>query len=322
MAHAADVSVATVSRVINDAPSVTVRTRDKVQAVIQRLGFAPNPMARALTTGRTRTIAALVPTLNHSIFARFLTAMEAGLTANGMSLVVATTNGDPDIELAKAKNLLKLGSDGFILTGVQHSDALFDLVEGRATPVILTSWFDKRARHPTIGYDNRAIAARAAAHLGALGHRRIAVIHGSLTNNDRTVARLDGVRACGADIDVSPVEAPLSVTGGAAAAARALALSPRPTALLCLSDVLALGALFEVQRRGLSSPEDISLMGFDDLEWAEAANPPLSSIRLPAAEMGYECADALHRYFAFGEPVAPRELHAELAIRGSVSAPR
>ncbi|MEO1459407.1 MAG: LacI family DNA-binding transcriptional regulator [Pseudomonadota bacterium] len=344
VAEAAGVSVATVSRVLNKATSVSDRTRRKIEAAISDLGYTPNPVARALTHGRTRVIAAVIPTLGHSIFSRFLHAIEDELAEHGYTLVVATTRESPAVEQARTRALLEMGAEGVILSGTERDPALVALVSAFRVPAVLTSVYEPGAAFPTIGYDNAALARRAVRHLVSLGHRRIAVLHGPALRNDRTRARLAGVaaelEAAGGGrgrkgrrpagnghggalpaVSAEYVEAALSEAGGCAAAARALAAGgacgARPTALLCLSDVMALGALFELQRAGLSVPGDVSVMGFDNIAWSGHAEPALTTIALPVERMGRAAASALINRLEEGAEIQPQLLPGRLVIRAS-----
>ena len=130
-----------------------------------------------------------------------------------------------------------------------------------------------------IGYDNESLGRQAATFLAELGHRHIGLIHGPTPNNDRTRLRIAGVRSVYADAVLC--EAPLSVEGGVEACRTLMSGAHPPSAILCLSDVLALGVLFEAPKMGISIPDQLSVMGFDDLEWARVSNPPLTTISLP-----------------------------------------
>lgn len=316
-------SVATVSRALNDAPNVKPKTRDLVRATAQRIGYIPNPAARALSTQRTRTIAAVVPTLAHSIFAQFLNAIEIELATGGYGLVIATSDGDPEMELKRVEEMLVLGAEGLIISGAVHAPALLTLVGQRRTPTICTSIFDPDAVLPTIGYDNRALARQAVDHLLGLGHRRIAVVHGPVEQNDRTQLRLEGARAaCGTDTAFVPVATSLGVIGGVEAMRTLVALDPMPTAVLCLSDVLALGVGFEARSQGLTVPEDVSVMGFDDLDWAAHAVPALTTIGLPVIEMGRRTARALIASLDDGLEITSQRLDAGLIVRASTAPPK
>lgn len=319
LAQATGLSVATVSRVMNGAQNVSEKARTQVLEASSRLNYIPNPAARALTTRRSKTIAAIVPTLEHSIFARFLTAVEQSLSLSGYSLVVATSGGDPAEELRITRKLLGLGAEGFIYSGVERHPDLLNELELRNIPCVFTSCWNERAPAATIGYDNFRLARDAVSFLVDAGHEKIAVIHGPKTNNDRTKARIQGVRSfTGSRAEIAFLETELSVGGGAQAATEVLAQHQGTTAVLCFSDVLALGALFHLTGTGLSVPDDISLMGFDNLEWAETSNPPLTTIDLPTIEMGKISSRALVDKLDSRTEIEPMLLEGRIVVRESV----
>lgn len=317
VARHAKVSVATVSRVLNGAASVSADTRMHVTSAIEALGFVPSAAARTLNSGRSKSIGALVPTLDHSIFARYLDALENRLSQQGYALVVAVTGGAPEVEERKAMGLLDMGVDGLIVSGRTHSAGFDGLVDRFQVPTLITSYYDPAARYPTIGYDNASIAVKALNFLRSLGHASIAVIHGPTEVNDRIEARIGAIDAASAGQSVQFQRVSMDVAGGADAVRRIASDRTRPTALLCLSDVQALGALFELQRHGISVPEQISLMGFDDLEWSAVSMPGITSIKLPAARMGEAAADALVAWLNAERPPKSAALAAEIVVRGS-----
>jgi len=319
VADHAGVSVATVSRVLNNSDLVAPETLQKVGAAIEVLNFVPSAAARSLNAGRTRTIGTLVPTINHSIFSRYLNALEDALSDRGYGLVVAVTRGSTDVEAEKARDLLDLGVDGLIVSGIDHSPAFNRIVRRFDVPVIVTSYFDSAAPHPTIGYDNAAIAEMAVAFLKDNGHTNIAVIHGPLAESDRTRARLKGATAL-KGTEARAFECSLSVAGGDLAMGQIFS-QPRathPTAVFCLSDVQALGALFYAQRHGISIPDDLSVMGFDNLEWSASSTPGITTIELPSEEMGALAAKAMIEQLTKGVEARPVSLSASIIERGSV----
>lgn len=316
----AGVSVATVSRVLNGSTLVTPDTAKRVGAAIEALDFVPNAAARSLNAGRTRTIGTLVPTIDHTIFSRYLNALEDALSARGHGLVVAVTHGSNEIEVQRARDLLDLGVDGLIVSGVDHSPAFHDTVRRFAVPVIATSYFDLAAPYPTIGYDNAAVAKMAVEFLKANGHRDIAVIHGPLAESDRTRARVAGATSA-EGINILTCECALGVAGGDEAMDKLFrdgTGGQRPTAVFCLSDVQALGALFNAQRRGIAIPDDLSIMGFDNLEWSAFSTPGITTIQSPSVEMGTQAATAMIDQLTLGLAVTPVSLPASLIERGSV----
>ncbi|MEL7182267.1 MAG: LacI family DNA-binding transcriptional regulator [Pseudomonadota bacterium] len=316
VAQAAGVSVATVSRVMNNTAGVSARTLARVSAAVEALNFVPRPAARAINSGRTHLVGALVPTLDHAIFSRFLNALETELTLHGLSLVVATTDNDPERELARAQGLLDLGAEGLIVSGVTRAPGFEGLRARHGVPVVATSTFQPDAEVPTIGYDNRAAARLALDHLWSLGHRRIAVLSGPVAGNDRTHARVSALRAAaGEGLILSEVS--LSVAAAAEAMSDLWAAHPHITALLCLSDVLAQGALFRCQAMGVAVPGALSIIGIDDLPSSASTTPPLTSVHLPVGRMGQIAGQRLARWVEQEEPTVPEQLSAHLIVRQS-----
>lgn len=296
VAKAAGVSVATVSRVMNSPDVVQKETRERVEKAITTLGFHPSAAARAINSGRTKIIGALVPTLDSDIFALTIEAIEKRLGDFSFSLVVATTGEDPDMEARKAKELVDIGAEGLILPGISHSDKLYALLERSRVPAVVISYFEPSFRYPTIGYNNYEAARLALDHLLDLGHKRIAVVHGPTAQNDRTQQRVAGAATKADGVAVSYIETDLTVAGGTEAVKQASAQNSKVDAFLCVSDVQAFGVLFELQRMGVSVPDDVSVMGLHDLPSASFITPSLSTIRLPAREMGYRAAEGLAKW--------------------------
>ncbi len=317
VAKAAGVSVATVSRVLNSPDSVNEQTRKKVQQKIDELKFVPSAAARAINSGRSRFVGALVPTLDNAIFARFLNSLEQGLGTHRLSLIVATTDSDPEKESQKARELLDIGAEGLVVSGVTHDPDFHALLRQRRTPTIATSFYDPNHYLPTVGYDNASAAQIAINHLRDLGHTHIAIIYASPKNNDRTIARLNGIKAIEEGLELSYFETEMSQSGGASAALE-ICKNPRlPSAVFCLSDVLATGALFGLQSQHLKVPDDISLMGLDDLPGSAVIFPSLSTVHLPVSRMGSITANALADWVERGKIPSSTLLSARLVKRGS-----
>lgn len=296
VAKAAGVSVATVSRVMNMPEQVAETTRLRVQQVIEDLRFRPSAAARAINSGRTRIVGALTPTMDNAIFARFLDGLEGQLAAADLSLVVSTTDDDPVVELRKAKELLNIGAEGLVVSGVTHSPEFMSLIERERLPIVAISYAETGFSFPTVGYDNAEAVTMALAHLFELGHRDIAVIHGLTLNNDRTRARLNAIRETVLPVRLHFFEEPIDVEGGCRAVSRIVGEHPECTGYLCFSDVLAMGALFEAQRQGLNVPGDVSIMGMEGLPLTEHLSPSLTTIDLSVYEMGVGTAAALAQW--------------------------
>lgn len=319
VARETGLSTATISRVMNGATNVSDKTREIVLAASRKLDYLPNPAARTLSTRKSKTIAAIIPTIENSVFAKYVSAIEQALSEEGYSLVFAISNADPEQESKAVGKLLGLGAEAFILSGADHPDDMIELFERRDVPYVFTSVWQPDAEVPTIGYDNFALASRAVGFLEANGHNDIAVIHGPISASDRTVSRRDGARAsCSEQTQLRFFETELSVDGGKRAVEQILSGSSRSTAILCFSDVLALGTYFALSERGIEIPSDMSVMGFDNLDWASHTDPPLTTINLPARKMGREVARQLVAHLENAEPIASTEFTGELIERASV----
>lgn len=321
LASKTGLSVATISRVLNNSGDVSDSTRLRVKQAMKESGYVPNSAARALSTRRTRTIGAVLPTLSASIFSRFIDAMEDRLAHHGYALVVATTRNDPKKEGVRARELLDMGAEGLVLSGAGQIDSLLTLLSNADVPTICSSIHRTGNGLVAIGYDNAHVADQAIEYLHSLGHTRIAVIHGPVKNNDRTQLRLEGIQTSSKLLGVSVdyFDTTMDIEGGSIIAKKVLQKPLQFSAVLCLSDVIALGFLFEANRRKIAIPKALSLMGFDDLEWASLSHPTLTTIRLPTGRMGSHIADALVGKLEHGNKLKSLTLTATIVERESTA---
>ncbi len=318
VARETGLSTATVSRVMNGSKSVTEETRQRVLDACTKLDYVPNPAARALNTSKSKTVAAIIPTIEHSTFAKYITAVEQTLAKHEYSLVIAVSNAEKDEELRAAKKLLGMGAEAFILTGADHSPALLEMLHRRGIPHVFSSIWHPKSETPTIGYDNERLGADALLFLVERGHKAVTVLHGPGAESDRMAARVAGANAARPrDVELNFVETNVSVAGGKSAMKTVLQTS-RPTAVLSFSDILALGASFALSEAGLSIPDDMSLMGCDNLDWSTETHPALTTIDLPAEAMGQEVGHQVVRALEDSVPIAPSKLEAKILSRGSV----
>lgn len=312
-------SIATVSRVINNNSNVNEKTRQQVLDACDRLHYLPNSAARALSTSRSRTIAAIIPTIEHSVFAKFISGIEQTLDEQGYALVMAISNADEEAELKAARKLLGMGAEALILTGSNHSALLTQTLERHEVPFVFTSVWEPSNPVATIGYDNAKLAGNAVEFLISHGHRDITVVHGPLIESDRTVARKQGAEAAGrGKVRMRFVETELSVAGGKVAVRDLFLPGSDSTAVLCFSDVLAMGVYLGLAEIGKSVPDDLSVMGFDNLDWASETVPALTTIDLPASGMGRSAAIELVHSLETGTPVRKQHLSAIIVERASV----
>ncbi|MEL7464694.1 MAG: LacI family DNA-binding transcriptional regulator [Pseudomonadota bacterium] len=321
VAREAGLSTATISRVMNGAGNVSPETRKRVLDACSKLNYLPHPAARALSTAKTRTIAAIIPTIEHSIYAKYIAAIEQVLADRGYSLVLAISGADEESELQDARKLLGMGAQAFILSGGAHSPDLVALLGERGVPFVFTSIWDADSDAPIVGYDNGALAARAVAYLAGKGHRDVAVLHGPIAESDRTSARRSGaMEAAGDAMNLRFIETSLDVEGGRRAVETLFAERRDATAILCFSDILALGGYFALTHLGLSAPDDVSIMGFDNLDWSASIVPGLTTIDLPARLMGANVGAQLVDHLEEGAPIVSTELDGAIVERGSVAA--
>jgi LacI family transcriptional regulator len=296
VAQRAGVSIATVSRALSRPDMVDDETLALVKRAAADLGYIPVGAARALVSGRSRTIGAIVPTLDHAIFARAIHAMQTTLDAAGYQLLVASHEYSPMSETAAIRAILSRGVDALMLVGADHLDETWSLLTTAPVPVLLTWSFDERL--PCIGFDNALAGRLAAEHLLSLGHREFGVISGTRRANDRARLRIEGVRGAlherGLSLPEGRVsEQPFTFAGGRAGLAELFANGKPPSAIIGGNDLLAAGAVFEAQARGMHVPRDLSVVGIDNLEISQHVTPALTTVHLPTARLGTEAAQYL-----------------------------
>ena len=327
VAALAQVSTATVSRYLNTPASVRPALRERVAAAIHRLGYVPHGAARALASSRTRTIGAVIPTVDNAIFASGIQALQRRLSAAGYTLLLACSDYDPANEVRQVESFVTRGVDGVMLVGEAHDPRVYRLLAGKAIPYVNTWIHGAASVHPCIGFDNRDAACRIARYIADIGHTEIAMIAGVTAYNDRAAERVAGVRQALAERGLRLpshrlVESPYRIADGRRAMGRILSAPQPPTAVICGNDVLAFGALFEAQGRGIDVPGSLSVTGFDDLELASQLDPPLTTMRVPTAEMGHRAAEYLLARLD-NQPTQDRvALEVGLTVRGSTAPPR
>lgn len=320
VARLAGVSPATVSRAISRPDLLKHGTLDRIRAVARQLGYVPDGKARALVLGRSGSIGVVVPTLDSAIFSRTLQAMQRTLSAGGYQLLVSSYDYDPIFESSVIRELISYGIDGLILVGADRPRETWDLIDSAGIPVVLT-WIGTPGRD-AVAVDNFRAGELIAGHLLELGHRQFGVVTAVLRTNDRQRARVAGIRHTleseGLELaEWSVTEQPLSLVGGRAGCSALLSLAERPTAIVGGIDVLAIGVMIEAQARGLTVPDDISVAGIDNIEFAEHSEPSLTTIHIPSARIGEEAATRIMEILKNdGEP-AHLMLNVELVRRRS-----
>lgn len=293
VARLADVSESTVSRALSKPHMVNPETRARISQALSALGYATERRTRADPATRSGSVGVVLPTLDNEIFSRALQAMQTVLSEGGYQLLVASNDYNPVLETTVVRDLLAHGIDGLILVGADRAAETRDLISDARIPVVLT-WCDDPC-FASVVVDNALAGRLAAEHLIALGHRRFGVVSGTLRTNDRQRQRVAGVRTALADVgltleDWCVSEQMLTLSGGRAGCSALLSLSPPPTAIIGVIDLLAVGALIEAQARGLVMPGDLSVVGIDNLELAGHLTPALTTVHVPTQQIGEEAA--------------------------------
>lgn len=321
------VSAGTVSRALSRPDKVLPATRTRIEQAAAALGYVPNTIARTLKTQRSGKLLVTVPDIANPFFAQILQGAEDAAQSVGYAVLLGDTQHQPDREERYAQMLRRNEADGLIVLGHRLPPTARAIVQelGDAAPVINGCEFDPALGIPSVHIDNAAAARAVMEHLYALGHERVAVIGGP-PDNPLHQQRLEGVRAVGRargrlrSVTVAPGD--FSVESGHAAATVLLAGDAAPTAIFCFSDQMALGTLAACRERGIRVPEDLSVVGFDDLASSRYLSPPLTTIRQPMREIGER---SVHLLLAIIERVdvpLKQTLDFSLMLRSSTAVPK
>ena len=328
VARLAGVSVATVSRVMNGHANVTAPTRERVLAVVAELRFVPSSAARSMVSRRTGAIGALLPDLHGSYFSELIRGIDLAARARGLHLLVSSSHNNAD-EAAAALRAMNGRVDGLLVMSPHASP---DFMRGNVAanlPAVLIATRVLDSRHPSLDIDNRGGAFAMVRHLAERGHRRIAFVAGPDANVEAH-ERLLGYRAAIAAL--LPGSEPLVLHGDFSQAsgvraghqlAASAAAGGRPGAVFAANDLMAIGCLAAFTERGLRVPHDIALAGFDGLPSARYANPPLTTVRAPIAELGGRALERLVAAIADAtEATAMHQtLGVEIVVRQSSAVP-
>ena len=328
VARLAEVSTATVSRALATPERVSPEARARVLEAIARVGYVPNPMARSLRSQKTRMVLVVLPTLDNIFFSRILRGIEETLFEAGYGMIIGDLDGSPDKEARFAAFTAAGQVDGAILL---NGHLFGQTRDGRGAPartnvpLIALCEAIPRADIPQIEVDNRAAARRMTQYLASLGHRRIAYVCGPAGNvleRERFRGYRDGLREVGTPFDPDLVfPGDYTLETGAAAGRDIARRAVRPTAVFSSNDEMAIGLMRSLISAGVRVPQDISVAGFDDIEFAAMVEPSLTTIRQPRRELGRTGALVLLDLLS-GRSVGARvRLKTELVVRGSTEPP-
>jgi len=327
VAAAAGVSISTVSRVLNKPEVVRESLRRKVQQAIVALGYVPNAGARAMMLKRSGTVGAIFPTVDNTIFAKAIDALQKRFAVAGLQLLLATSDYDPNIELTAGQSLLTSGVDGLVLCGCAQRPELLQLLSQRRIPAVhVMSWPSPQPGLITVGFDNARATKQVVRYLLDLGHRRISMLAGITRNNDRAAARVAGVRDALEEVGLelsleNMIERRYEIAAAREGLRTLLRVKIPPTAVICGNDVLAIGALLEAQSMGIDVPGGLSVVGFDDLDLAAHIPPGLTTVQIPMEQMWRTAAERMIQTLQGREAPLETQLEIALVVRGSTAPP-
>jgi len=329
VAAAARVHPATASRALNPETRLLVSedTARRVTAAAAKLGYRPNPVARSLRTRRSHTVGVLIPDLNNPLFPPIVRGLEDKLAAAGYVALIGNTDADASRERLIFEQMRARHVDGFVLATATLHDRLLAEVAAADLPVVLMNRLSQDYSFPAVSVDNEQGARMAVSHLARLGHTRIAHIAGpqeASTGVSRLRGFREGMAAHGLEVreDLIAYAGRYTVEDGTRCTHELLAVQDGFTAVAAANDMLAVGCYAALDEAGLQCPDDISVMGFNDMPFIDRLRPPLTTVRFPHYQLGTEAAQLLLERISEREgPVKILYLAPELVVRGSTAAP-
>lgn len=338
VAERAGVSKTAVSFAFNDPSRLAEATVQKIMRVAKELGYAPHPIARSLNIGRTGVLGLLLPqdiptVLENPFFTQFMRGTGRICDEQGLSLMLV-----PPVKGSMLKAVNHAAVDGFVVIGLESEDPVVSILRQRHVPFVMVDSEVPADGIPCVNIDDYAGARAAMMHAITQGHRRVAIVAFESGKEERwreytgTLHRrlsgfLDALATIGLSLDepgVQILECENSMEGGADALGRLWRASSRPSVVLAMSDIIALGVMEAAHKRGLAIPEDLSVIGYDDILQARLANPPLTTVHQPMVEKGEQAAELLVKLLRGtakgGESTNERRtLPTRLVIRASVA---
>ena len=297
VAKRAEVSTQTVSRVLNTPESVPPATLARVRQAIQDCGYVPDRLAGALASGRSRLVAALVPTISGPVFQETLQALSQALAGRGYQLMLGESGYDDADEEQLLENLLSRRPDGIVLTRVVQSTAARERLRATGVPVVETWDLSPDPVDMLIGFSHHAVGQQVAEFIAQLGRRRPALVTGddprACQRRDAFAERLTALGlgdGRGGALPIAIAKAPLTLGAARAAFATLLDAHPDIDAVFCSTDMAAWGVVTEAQARGLKVPQDLAVVGFGDLNFAKDLVPALTTVRINGSAIGEQAA--------------------------------
>ena len=300
VAAQAGVSIATVSHVLSGRRPVAEQTRRRVQEVIDEMGYRPSAIARSMVTQRTHTVALIIPDITNPFYPAVARGLQDALSAAGYFTYVVSTDGDPEKERQIVEHMITRRVDGIGFAGYYKHFRDVEPAVVAGIPVVLLGSRTPRPGIDTVSIDDVGAGAIATQHLIDQGYRRIGFITGPAGQgppSERVAGHLHTLAEN--DVAAAPelvVRTQFNRDGGREGMRRLLDLPERPRAVICTNDLVAIGALDTLREAKLRCPDDVAVIGFDDIEAASFVSPPLTTVRIPARDEGDACGRLLlHR---------------------------
>jgi LacI family transcriptional regulator len=329
VAAAARVHPATASRALNPETRLLV-SEDTARRVVEaaaKLGYRPNPVARSLRTRRSHTVGVLIPDLNNPLFPPIVRGLEDKLAAAGYVALIGNTDADPNRERLLFEQMRARHVDGFVLATATLHDKMLAEAAAAEMPVVLMNRLSSDYSFPSVSVDNEQGARMALTHLARLGHTRIAHIAGP-QEASTGVSRLRGFRegmaqhGLAVDDQLIVYATKYTVEEGTRCCLELLASRGSFTAIAAANDMLAVGCYAAFEEAAVDCPDELSLIGFNDMPFIDRLRPPLTTVRFPHYQLGTEAAQLLlERIGGGGGPVKILFLAPELIVRGSTAGP-
>ncbi|WP_314175389.1 LacI family DNA-binding transcriptional regulator [Streptomyces winkii] len=320
VASHAGVSVATVSRVLNDHPAVRPDTRSRVLTSVTELGYRPNAVARSLRTHHTHTLGLVISDVLNPFFTELARAVEDAARERGYSVIIGNADERAALQEHHVRTLLERRIDGLLVSPTDGGNAAIREAAAAGIPMVFVDRWIRGVDVPVVHADGRAAVHDLVAHLYALGHRRLAIIGGpseTTTGDERVAAFRAALGAHGLPLPQEYTgQGDFQTESGRRETAAFLDLPEPPEVVFAADNLMALGAMDELRRRGLRVPDDIALAAFDDIPWFLHTDPPITAIAQPTGELGHRAVEALTNLVE-GRSAASVTLTARLVTRRS-----
>jgi LacI family transcriptional regulator len=291
VAREAGVSMATVSRVVNNNPNVKPQTRKKVYEAIERLGYRPNAVARGLASKKTTTVGVVIPDIANAIFAEVARGIEDIANMYHYNIILCNSDKRKEKEIRVINTLLEKQVDGLLFMGGAVTDDHLQAFSSSNVPIVLCATTDEKGTMPSVDIDHEGAAYDAVSRLISEGHRRIGMISGTLQDPANGFARYQGYKRALETAGIAFDERYVRIgnykyESGMEAAQYFLELEERPTAIFAATDEMAIGAIHAIQDAGLSVPGDVSVIGVDNIRMASMVRPQLTTVAQPMYDIG------------------------------------